>query len=121
MNSSFVMISILLKGNLSERCLVNSLMYVSSNSLRNYLKSANIYDGNSNKRKTDLIEMIVCGCMTDKLNKEPLKDISTNRALNILREKNINIKSLPGYGNIGMRKKDIKPYTVNKCSIEIIE
>ena len=121
MNSSFVMISILLKSNLSERCLVNSLMYVSSNSLRNYLKLANIYDANSNKRKTDLIEMVVCGCMTGKLNKEPLKDISTNRALNILREKNIIIKSLPGYGNIGMRKKDIKPYTVNKCSIEIIE
>ena len=51
MNSPFVMISILLKGNLSERCLVNSLMYVSSNSLRNYLKSANIYDGNSKKGK----------------------------------------------------------------------
>ena len=45
MNSSFVMISVLLKINFSERCLRNSLMNISSQALRSYLKLANIYDG----------------------------------------------------------------------------
>ena len=39
------------------------------------LKTCNIYNGNSNKRKTDLIEMIVDRCTTNKLSKEPSKDI----------------------------------------------
>ena len=30
------------------------------------LKTCNIYNGNSNKRKTDLIEMIVDRCTTNK-------------------------------------------------------
>ena len=34
----------------------------------------------------------------------------------ILRENNINIKSLPGYGNMTLRKKDIKPYAENKSN-----
>ena len=120
MNSSFVAISILVKSNVTERCLINTLMNISSQSLRAYLKLASIYDGNSNKKKTDLVEMIVYGCMINKLNKEPIKDISMNRALNILKEHDISIKSLPGYGNIGLRRKDIKPY-VSECSIKIKE
>ena len=83
-----------------------------------YLKLANIYDGSSNKKKTDLVEMIVHGCMIKKISKEPIKDISMNRALNILKEHDISIKSLPGYGNIGMKRKDIKPYTY-ECSTKI--
>ena len=39
------------------------------------LKTCNIYNGNSNKRKNDLIEMIVYGSITNKLTKEPSKDI----------------------------------------------
>ena len=65
MNSSFVAISILVKNNLSERCLINILMNISSQSLRSYLKLASIYDGNSNKKKTDLVEMIVYGCINN--------------------------------------------------------
>ena len=61
MNSSFVMISILLKSNLGERCLINTLNNINNKALRNYLGLADIYDGNSNKSKTDLIEMIVYG------------------------------------------------------------
>ena len=75
--------------------------------LRFYLKHANNYDGNSNKKKADLVEMIVYGCITNQLNKEPMKD---NRVNTILKEKNILIKSLPSYGNSGLRKKDIKPH-----------
>ena len=117
MNSSFVTISILVKSNLTERCLINILMNISSQSLRSYLKLASIYDGNSNTRKTDLVEMILYGCITNKFNKEPIKDISVNKAYNKLKEKDILIKSLPGYGNMRLKKKDIKPY-VSECSIK---
>ena len=47
-------------------------MDVSSQSL----KLANIYDGNCNKKKTDLIEMILYGCTANKLNKKRIGDIS---------------------------------------------
>ena len=95
-------------------------MNMSSQSLRSYLKLASIYDGNSNKKITDLVEIIVYGCIINKLNKELIKDISINKAHNILKEKDIIIKSLPGYGNMGLRKRDIKPY-VSECSINIKE
>ena len=62
--------------------------------------------------------MIVYGCITNKFNKEPIKDISINKADKILKEKDILIKSLPGYGNMGLKKKDIEPH-VSECSIKI--
>ena len=68
MNSSFVVISKLVK-SIAEKCLVNFLMNVSAQALRDYLECANICKGNSPKKKTDLIEMIVYGCITEKLNK----------------------------------------------------
>ena len=83
------------------------LMNISGQSLRIYLKLANIYDGISSKKKTDLIEMIVYGYMNDKLKKVKIEDISINKAHKILSDKNINIKSLPGYGNLGLRKNDL--------------
>ena len=70
MNSSFTAISILAKSSISRQCLINFLNGVSSQSLRGYLKLANIYDGNSNKKKSDLIEMINYGCITNKSNKK---------------------------------------------------
>ena len=119
MNSSFVTISTLVKSNLTEKCLINLLMNISSQSLGSYLKLESIYNGNSNKKKTDLVETIVYGCIINKLNKELIKDISINKEHNILKEHGILIKSLPGYGNMGLRKKrDIKPY-VSQCSIGI--
>ena len=51
MNSSFVAISTPVKSNLGERCLIKALMNISSQSLRAYLRLANIYDGNSNKKR----------------------------------------------------------------------
>ena len=70
MNSSLVAISILVKSNISRQCLINFLMDVSSQSLRAYLKLANIYDNDCNKKKTDLIEIILYGCITNKLSKK---------------------------------------------------
>ena len=67
MNSSLVCIGILVKSNISRKCLINFLNRVSSNALRVYLGLAEVYDGNANKKKSDLIEMIVYGCMNGKL------------------------------------------------------
>ena len=114
MNSSLVCIGILVKSNISRHCLINFLNEVWSRALRVYLGLAEVNDGNANKKKSDLIEMIVYGCMNGKLKNKVVDEISVKRAYTILRENNINFKSLPGYGNIGLRKKDIKPYVENK-------
>ena len=58
--------------------------------------------------------MIVYGCMNGKLKNKIVEDISFNRAITTLRKHKINIKSLSGNGNMGLRKKDIKPYVDNK-------
>ena len=80
MNSSFVTISTLIKSDIGEKCLINFLMNISGQALRDYLECANIYKGASPKKKTDLIEMIVYRCITEKLNKNGLEDISTKQA-----------------------------------------
>ena len=53
--------------------------------------------------------MIVYGCINGKLKYKVVEDISHKRSLTILREYKISIKTLLGYGNMGLRKKDIKP------------
>ena len=110
MNSSFVTISTLIKNNIGEKCLINFLMNISAQALRDYLECANIYKGNSSKKKTDLIEMILYGCITDKLNKKVIEDISAKQANQILNKKKIIVKSLPGYGNAELKKNELKPY-----------
>ena len=72
MNSSFFAISVLVKSNIGEKCLASLLMQVLNQGLRDYLKLANIYKGDPIKRKTDLIEMITYGCLTNELNKEEM-------------------------------------------------
>ena len=42
--------------------------------------------------------MIVYGCITNKLNKKRIEDISLHKACLILKENDISIKSFPGYG-----------------------
>ena len=64
----------------------------------------------SSKRKTDLIEMILYGCITDKLNKKVIEDISAKQANQILNKNKIIVKSLPGYGNVELKKNELKPY-----------
>ena len=103
MNSSFVVISSLIKNDLGEKCLINILMNISSQALGDYLEYVNIYKGNSSKKKTDLIEMIVYGCITNKLKKNVIEDISTKQANQILSKNKIKVESLPGYGNSGLK------------------
>ena len=67
MNSSLVCIGILVKSNISKHCLIKFLNEVSSCDLRMYLGAAEVYDGNANKKKSDVIEMMVYGCMNGKL------------------------------------------------------
>ena len=59
MNSTFAVISTLVKSNIEEKCLINFLMNVSRKALRDYLECPNIYKGNSLKKKTNLMEMII--------------------------------------------------------------
>ena len=119
MNSSFVAISTLVKSDIGEKCLINILINISTQGLKDYLKSANIYKGNASKKKTDLVEMIVYGCITDKLNKKVLEDISTKQPNQILNKSKIILKSLPGYGNAELKKKDIKPSVTEKAFIKL--
>ena len=53
--------------------------------------------------------MIIYGCITNKLNKEKIEDISEKHGQQILDINRIILKSLPGYGNAGLMKKEMKP------------
>ena len=98
MNSTFVVISTLVKSNMEEKCLIKFLMNVSTKGFKDYLECASIYQGTSSKKKADLIEMIAYGCMTGTLNNKDLEDISINQANEILNKNDITIDSLPGDG-----------------------
>ena len=75
--------------------------------MRSYLGLPNIYDENSNKRKYDLIGMFIYGYMNGNLRNKSIEEISSNKMNTILREKDISVKSLPGYRNLGLRKRDL--------------
>ena len=103
-------------------------MTVSNQGLRDYLKLTNIYKGDAIKKKTGIIEMIIYGCTTNKLNKKEIEDLSTNRARKMLKANGINLKSLPGYGNARSKKKDMKAVEYggesnsnNMTSIKVID
>ena len=120
-NSSFVSIATLVKSNLGERCLINILINISSEALKDYLEYGKICKGASSKKKNDLVEMIVYRYITDKISKLHLEDISETEAPQILKQNNIIVKSLPGYGNMGLTRKEIMTYGNRECSIKISE
>ena len=122
MNSSFVCINILVKSEISRQLLINFLSEASSQSLGYYLKLANIYDGNSNKKKKQLDWNDYVWFMNGKSKNKIIEGISINKTHGILKEYDIIIKSLPGYGELGLRKKDIKAYVENnKPSIKLVD
>ena len=51
-------------------------MNISTNALSDYLECAKIYKGASSKKKANLVEMIVYGHITNKINQMNLIDIS---------------------------------------------
>ena len=92
--------------------------YINSSTKRLF----NIYKGKSPKKKTNLVEMIVYGCITNKLNKNEIEDLSIKETNKILKENGIILKSLPGYGNAELKKQDMKPCDNNvddKLSINV--
>ena len=120
MNSSLVAISILVKSNIGKKCLINSLMNISNESLMGYLELAIVYKSNSSKKKTDLVEMMAYGHMNGKISKSDIKDISIDTAEKIFSDNNISIKLLPGYGNSGLKRKEIITNTKkDKSSIKV--
>ena len=119
MSSTFVVISTLIKSNIGENCLINFLMNVSTKGLKDYLECASIYKGTSPKKKTDLIEMIVYGCMTGTLNKKDLEDISIKQVKQILNKNSITRNSLPEHENMELKKKEIKPCVKEKTFIKV--
>ena len=119
MNSTFAVINTLVKTNSEEKCLINFLMNVSTKALRDYLECANIYKGTSPKKKTNPIKMIIYGCITEKLDKKEIEDISIKHAIQILNKNNIIVKSLPGYGNTDLKKKEIRPFVKEKPFIKV--
>ena len=88
----FVTISTLARSNIGEKCLINILINISTQALKDYLKCSNIYKGNASKKKTNLVEMIVYGSITDVLNKNGIEDISAIQANQILNIKGIMVK-----------------------------
>ena len=120
--SSFASIASLVKSNLDERCLINILMNISTNALFEYLECANIYKGASSKKKTNLVEMIFYGHITNKISKMNPVDISETERNQILKQNEINVRSLPGHGNVGRKRKEIMASTNNgECVIRIRE
>ena len=111
MNSTFALKSTLIKSNIGEKCLINYLMNVSTKGLKDCLECASIYKGTSPKKKTDLIEMILYGCMSGTLNKKEVKQI--------LNKNSITINSLPGHGKMGLKKKGIKSQIKEKTFIKV--
>ena len=87
--------------------------------LKDNLSCASIYNRTSPKKKTDLIEMIVYGSMTGILNKKYLKDITIKEAKQTLNKNSITVDSLPGYGNMGLKKKEIKKCVKEKTFIKV--
>ena len=75
MKSPFVAISIVTKSDIGEKCLINFLINVSFNH-EEIIQNSQIYNGNLPKKKSDLTEMVVYGCITKKLNKKETEDIS---------------------------------------------
>ena len=55
-NSSFVAISTLVKSDIGEKCLINFLINMPAQSLKNYLECTNIYKGLHQKRKMTLLK-----------------------------------------------------------------
>ena len=70
-------------------------------------------------QRKNLVEMIVYGHFINKINKISVEDILKKEANQILRQNKILGKSLLGYRDIGLRKKEIVTCANTECSIKI--
>ena len=51
--------------------------------------------------------MIIYGCITEKIDKKEIEDISIKQSNQILNKNNIRVKSLPGSAIAGLKKKKL--------------
>ena len=65
--------------------------------------------------------LLVYWHIKDKISKLHAEDISKTEAKQILKQNNIIVKSLPGHGNMGLKRKEIMAYGNKECSIKIRE
>ena len=107
MNASFTCISLLGVNKLPIKVMYSFLNELSSKALRCYLGLASIYDGNANKKKSELTEIIVHGYINNELKNKVTEDYECDKALKLVKSKGINVKSLPAHGNMDMKKADI--------------
>ena len=96
---------------------------MSTDALGDYLEHAKIYKGSSSNKKTDLVEMIVYIHITDTICKTYREDISENKCKQILRQNRIQVRSLPGYGNIGLKRKEIIECSNSnsECAVRVVD
>ena len=89
--------------------------------MTDYLECANIHKGISSKKKTNLIEMIVYGHITNQINKISPVHISKNERNQILKQNEMNVRKLPGHGTGLTRKKIMASTDSRECAIRIRE
>ena len=85
--SAFVCIATLLNSKTPRDQIISFLNTIQSNSLKQYLLYANIYSGVGPKTKNQLIEMIIYGCMCNKIKDiQSIESIDRNIADKILKK-----------------------------------
>ena len=71
------------------------------------------------KRKRNLLKWLFMDVWLEHWIKKDLEDIKIKEAKQTLNKNNITRDSLPGYGNMGLKKKEIKPYAKEKLFIKV--
>ena len=77
---------------------------------------------NRQGKRQILLKLIVYGHITNEINKMNHVSISKNESNQILKQNEINVRSLVGYGNVSKKRKEILASSNNsKCAIRIHE
>lgn len=105
LNSALVAISILMNSSLSEKGMTNIPIKFTNEALKEYLE-ADLKSQFIKEKDRPYRNGIICH-ITDKLNKMGIEDITKNEAKEILQRFNIRVSSLPGHGNVGLKRKEI--------------
>ena len=99
LNSALVAISILM----SKKGMTN--IKFTNEALKEYLE-ADLKSQFIKEKDRPYRNGIICH-ITDKLNKMGIENITKNEAKEILQRFNIRVSSLPGHGNVGLKRKEI--------------
>ena len=111
-----------MNSSLSKKGMANIPMkFTNKRSIKRIFRSCK--DLQRQKRKTDLVEMVLFGHIIDKLNKMGIEGNTKNEAKQILQRFNIRVRSLLVYGNVGLKRKEILALAEqnSRTSIELID